>query len=73
MLRLLLGIGIGGLIFTNKGKEIANDIVAKSYDSIKSQLKEFNVFEEKKENKNVKIIQNDNHYPKSIKNENDIQ
>lgn len=74
MLRLLLGIGIGGLLFTDKGKEIANNIVNKSYNSFKTQLKEFNVFEEEKEKKkNVKITQNDNPYPKSIKNEKDVQ
>lgn len=72
MLHLLLGVGIGGLLFTNKGKEIANDLVNKTYDSIRTQLKEFTVFEDKGKKKNVKISQNDNNYPKSIKNENNV-
>lgn len=73
MLRLLLGIGIGGILFTDKGKELANNIINKSYDSLKTQLKEFSVLEEKEKKKNVKVVQNDNHYPKPIKNEENVQ
>lgn len=72
MLRILLGITIGGLLFTDKGKEMANDIMDRSYKSLKNQLKEFTIFEDKRKEKNVKISQNTNNYPKSVKNEGNV-
>lgn len=73
MLNLLLGIGIGGIIFTEKGKQITNDIMSKSYNSIKKQLSELNIFEDTEKKSNDEHSQNIYSYPKSIKNEKNNQ
>lgn len=69
MLNLLLGIGIGGIIFTEKGKQITNDVISKSYNNIKKQLSELNIFEDTEKEINNEHPQNIYNYPKSIKNE----
>lgn len=66
-LDLLVGIGVGGILFTKKGKEITNDMLSKCYNSIEDQIKELNIFNE--DDKNDKTSQNTVSYPKSFKNE----
>ncbi len=65
ILDLLIGIGVGGILFTNKGKEITNNMITKCYDSLNNQIKELNIF---KDENNDKSSQTTVSYPKSFKN-----
>lgn len=70
MLRILLGIGVGGILFTKKGKELINNLMEKTYETLSEPVKEFNIF---KDNKNDnEYNKNDNRDSKHFKNEDRI-
>lgn len=66
ILDLLIGIGVGGILFTHKGKQITNEMLTKCYDSLNDQIKELNIFN--KDEKDDKSSQTTVSYPKSFKN-----